>query len=134
MKGRYSHRLSPNFDLVNSCRGSLVMRMRKVNNEFGRHSLFFRGPILWNGFNNETRIQNEVTRFKVALKKCNLEQISLMKGTCVILNKKFRWFLLLLTCNFNLRCSVDRIILVLLIAVKLSSAAMSEAKSLPFAG
>ena len=62
------------------------MRMRKVNTEFGRQSLFFRGPILWNGFNNETRIQNEVTRFKVALKKCNLEQISLMKGTCVILN------------------------------------------------
>ena len=34
-----------------------------------------------------TRIQDEVARFKVALKKCNLEQISLMKGTCVILNK-----------------------------------------------
>ena len=58
-----------------------------MNNEFGRQSLFFRGPILWNGFNNETRIQNEVTRFKVALKKCNLEQISFMKGTCLILKK-----------------------------------------------
>ena len=87
IKGRYSHRLSPNFDLVNSSRRSLVMRMRKVFTEFGRQSLFFRGPILWNGFNNEKRIQDEVARFKVTLEKCNLEQISLMKGTGVILNK-----------------------------------------------
>ena len=87
IKGRYSHRLSPNFDLVNSSRRSLVMRMRKVFTEFGRQSLFFRGPILWNGLNNETRIQDEVARFKVALEKCNQEQISLMRETCVILNK-----------------------------------------------
>ena len=87
IKGRYSHRLPPNFDLVNLCMRSLVMRMRKLNTEFGRQSLFFRGPILWNDLNNETRIQDEVARFKVALKKCNLEQISSMKGTCVILNK-----------------------------------------------
>lgn len=48
---------------------------------------------------NPTRIQDDVARFKVALKKCNLEQISFMKGTCVNLNK-FRWFLLLLIFNF----------------------------------
>jgi len=87
IKSSYSHRLSPNFDLANSSRRSLVMRVRRLNTEFGRQSLFFRGPILWNGINNEAKIQDDVARFKVALKKCNLEQISFMKGTCVNLNK-----------------------------------------------
>ena len=51
-------------------------------------SLFtIRGPILWNGLKNKTRIQDDVARFKVTLKKCNLEQSSYMKGTCVNLNK-----------------------------------------------
>ena len=76
VKGRNPHRLSPNFDLVNSSRRSLIMRMRKVNTEFGGQSLFFRSPILCNGLNNETRIQDDVARFKVAV-----------KGTCVNLNK-----------------------------------------------
>ena len=76
VKGRNHPRLSPNFDLVNSSRRSLIMRMRKVNTEFGRQSLFFRSPILCNGLNNETRIQDDVARFKVAV-----------KGTCVNLNK-----------------------------------------------
>ena len=62
------------------------MRVRKVNIEIGRQSLFFRRPILWDGLNRETKIQDDVARFKVALKKCNLEQISFMKGTCVNLN------------------------------------------------
>ena len=52
-----------------------------MNIEIGRQSLFFRRPILWNGLNHETKIQDDV-----ALKKCNLEQISFMKGTCVNLN------------------------------------------------
>lgn len=57
-----------------------------MNIEIGRQSLFFRRPILWDGLNRETKIQDDVARFKVALKKCNLEQISFMKGTCVNLN------------------------------------------------
>lgn len=52
-----------------------------MNIEIGRQSLFFRRPILWDGLNHETKIQDDVARFKVALKKCNLEQISFMKGT-----------------------------------------------------
>ena len=62
------------------------MRVRKVNIEIGRQSLFFRRPILWDGLNHETKIEDDVAKFKVALKKCNLEQISFMKGTCVNLN------------------------------------------------
>lgn len=65
------------------------MRVRRVNTEIGRlQSLFFRTPILWDGLYNETRTQDDVARVKVAfhVKKCNLEQISFMKGTCVDLN------------------------------------------------
>ena len=65
------------------------MRVRRVYIEIGRQSLFFRRPILCNGRNNETKIQDDVARFKVALKKCNLEQISFMNGTCVNVNKNF---------------------------------------------
>lgn len=57
-----------------------------MNTEIGRQSLFFRRPILCNGLINETKVQDDVAGFKVALKKCNLEQISFMKGTCVNLN------------------------------------------------
>ena len=76
-------------DLLNSSRGSLVIRVRRVNTEIGRQSLFFRRPILCNDLNNETKVQDDVVGFKVALKKCNLEQISFMKGTCVNLNPNF---------------------------------------------
>ena len=64
------------------------MRVRRVTIEIGRKSLFFRRPIIWDGLNNETRTQDDVARFEVALhvKKCNLEQISFMNGTCVNLN------------------------------------------------
>ena len=60
-----------------------------MNTEIGRQSLFFRRPILWNGLSNETRTQDDVARSNVALhvKKCNLEQISFMKGTSENLNK-----------------------------------------------
>ena len=61
-----------------------------MNIEIGRQSLFFRRPVLWDGLNHETKIQDDVARFKVALKKCNLEQISFMKGTCVKFKYKFR--------------------------------------------
>lgn len=73
-------------DLLNSSRRSLVIRVRRVNTEIGRQSLFFGRPILCNGLNNETKVQDDVAGFKVALKKCNREQISFMKGTCVNLN------------------------------------------------
>ena len=62
--------------------------LNKINLIFKLRSLFtISGPILWNGLNNETRIQDDVARFKVTLTKCNLEQSSYMKGTCVNLNK-----------------------------------------------
>ena len=76
-------------DLLNSSRRSLVIRVRRVNTAIGRQSLFFRRPILCNGLNNETKVQDDVAGFKMALKKCNLEQISFMKGTCVNLNTNF---------------------------------------------
>ena len=69
----------------------MAVRVRRVNTGIGRQSLFFRRPILWDGLNNETRTQDDVARFKVAfhVKKCNLEQISFMKRTCVNLNTNF---------------------------------------------
>ena len=87
------------------------MGVRRVNTEMGRRSLFLRRPILWNGLNvnNETRSQDDVARFKVALhvKKCNLEQISFMKGTCVNLNKNLDDFFYYQFLIFNLRCCED---------------------------
>ena len=42
-------------------------------------NLFIRGPLLWNGLNNKTGIQDDLRN----LKKFNLEQISFVKSTCV---------------------------------------------------
>ena len=60
---------------MNSSGRSLVIMVRRAYIKIGRQSLFFRGPILWDGLNNETRTQDDVARFKVAfrVKKCNLE-------------------------------------------------------------
>ena len=59
-----------------------------------------RGPILWNGLKYKTRIQDDVVRFKVALKKCNLEQSSYMKRTCINLNKNLDDFFYYQSVNF----------------------------------
>lgn len=65
---------SKNFELVNSHRGKF--RLRTMKTRFERHSLLFIGPaILWNSLN--------VNKFKFALKKFDLDQISFIKGTCV---------------------------------------------------
>ena len=50
--------------------------LRKVKTDFGRQSLLFRGPILWNSLNNETRDVDNV-----ALKKCDLDRVCFIKGT-----------------------------------------------------
>lgn len=59
-----------------------MFRLRKVKKDFGRQSLLFRGPILWNSLNNETRDADNVS-----LKKCGLDRLCFIKGTCVNLNK-----------------------------------------------
>ena len=63
--------------------------LRTAKTEFGRQSLLFRGPILWNSLNNETRDMDNVNKFMLALKKCDLYQKSFMKGTSVNLKKEF---------------------------------------------
>ena len=50
-----------------------MFRLRMVKMDFGRQSLLFRGPILWNGFKRETRDADDVNKFKLALKKCDLD-------------------------------------------------------------
>ena len=58
--------------------------MRRMNTEFGRQSLIFRGPVVWNGLNNNTRNPVNKDLFKSTLKQCKeIDQISFQKGTCV---------------------------------------------------
>ena len=62
MKSNSTHRLSQNFEIVNSRN---MFRFRREKTEFGRQSLLFRGPILWNRLNNETRGIDYVNIFKL---------------------------------------------------------------------
>ena len=94
-KGKFTHKLLQNFELVNLHTGKLVFRLRRVKMHFGRQSLLLRGPTLWNSVNNETRHVDNVlvNKFKLALKKCGLDEISLIKGTYVNLNKNLDDFI-----------------------------------------
>ena len=71
----------------------MVFRLRMVKMDFGRQSLLFRGPILWNSFKRETRDADDVNKFKLALKKCDFDVTSFRKGTCVNLNKNLDNFI-----------------------------------------
>ena len=59
-----------------------------MKKDLGGQSLLFSRPILWNSLNNKTgNILDIVHKFKLALKKCDLDQARFIKGTCVNLNK-----------------------------------------------
>ena len=65
-----------------------------MNTEFGRQSLIFGGPFVWNGLNNNTTNLVNKDRFKSALKQCkDIDQISFQKGTRVNLNKNIDDFI-----------------------------------------
>ena len=70
------------------------MRMRRMNTEFGRQSLIFRGLVVWNGLNSNTTNLVNKDRFKSALKQCKeIDQISFQKGTSVNLNENIEDFI-----------------------------------------
>lgn len=76
------HGLSSYFEAYESNRRGHLLRMRRMNTEFGRQSIIFRGPVIWNGLNSKIRNLVNKDQFKNALKKCKgVDQISFTKGT-----------------------------------------------------
>lgn len=53
----------------------------------------FRGPILWKSLNNQTRDIDNVNKFKLALKKRDLDQVGFVERSCVYLNENFDDFI-----------------------------------------
>jgi len=88
------HTLSSFFETYESSRKGLIKRMRRMNTEFSRQSLSFKGPVEWNGPNNNTRNPVNKDLFKRVLMQCKeINQIGFQKGTCVNLNKNIEDFI-----------------------------------------
>ena len=49
------HRLSHMFKQVNSVRIGKLIEMNTTTSEFGKQSLFFRGPVTWNNLDRDIR-------------------------------------------------------------------------------
>ena len=63
------HTLSFFFETFESSRRGLLMRMRRMNTEFGKQSLISRGPVVWYGLNKNTRNLLNKDLLNSALKK-----------------------------------------------------------------
>ena len=62
------HRLSRIFKQVNSVRKGKLIEMNTTASEFGRQSLFFRGPVTWKNLDRDIRNAENINSFKLALK------------------------------------------------------------------
>ena len=62
------HRLSRIFKQVNSVRKGKLIEMNTTASEFGRQSLFFRGPVTWKTLDRDIRNAENINSFKLALK------------------------------------------------------------------
>ena len=69
--------------------------MNTTTSEFGRQSLFFRGPITWNYLNRDIRNTENMKSFRLALKEKSglMETISYIKGQCNNLNRRTEEFI-----------------------------------------
>ena len=66
------------------------LKMRQMNTEFGKQSLIFRGPVVWNSLSENIRKPVNINQFKAAIKKCKaMDDVSFIKGTCTNKNKNF---------------------------------------------
>ena len=87
------HRLSSYFEVTKSSRRGNSLRMRQMNTEFGKQSLIFRGPVVWNSLNENIRKPVNINQFKAAIKKCKaMDDVSFIKGTCTNKNKNLEDF------------------------------------------
>ena len=87
------HRLSSYFEVTKSSRRGNSLRMRRMNTEFGKQSLIFRGPVVWNSLNENIRKPVNINQFKAAIKKCKaMDDVSFIKGTCTNKNKNLEDF------------------------------------------
>ena len=62
------HRLSRIFKQVHSVRKGKLIEMNTTASEFGRQSLFFRGPVTWKNLDRDIRNAENINSFKLALK------------------------------------------------------------------
>jgi hypothetical protein len=83
------NRLSQYFKIKDSGRKGTLLEVPRMNTNFGRNSLIFRGPIVWNNLDKKTRDVDKIELFKTALKKIHkaMKQTSFIKGTCTNNNK-----------------------------------------------
>jgi hypothetical protein len=90
-----NHRLSSIFKLIDSKRRGNIIDMNKTNTEFGRQSLYFRGPVVWNNLDRNIRNSESLSTFKSALKKRSklIKSITFAKGTCNNHNKNMDDFI-----------------------------------------
>lgn len=87
------NRLSSYFEVTKSSRRGNLLRMRRMNTEFGKQSLIFRGPVVWNSLNENIRKPVNINQFKAAIKKCKaMDDVSFIKGTCTNKNKNLEDF------------------------------------------
>ena len=71
IKSQGNHRLSFMFNLKESKRRGNEIEMNKTITEFGRQSLFFRGPVVWNNLDKNAKNSENINIFKSILKKCS---------------------------------------------------------------
>ena len=95
INAKEDHRLSPMFKLKESKRRGYIIEMNKTITEFGRQSLFFRGPVVWNNLDRNARNSERIDTFKSILKKNSkvIQSISFVKGTCNNRNKNIEDFI-----------------------------------------
>ena len=83
------------FKQVNSVRKGKLIEMNTTTSEFGRQSLFLRGPVTWNILDRDIRNAENINYLKSALKKKSrlMETISYIKGQCNNLNRRTEDFI-----------------------------------------
>ena len=102
------YRLSPYFEAYESSRRGLLLKMRRINTEFGRQSLIFRCPVVCNGLNSNSRNLVNKDQFRNALKKfgrlCQIFLIQTFFFYMIVFFTSFKccgYNLLICTYSFN---------------------------------
>ena len=77
------------FNLKESERRGNIIEMNKTITDFGRQSIFFSGPVVWNCLDRNARSSENINIFKYILKRSSkqINSISFAKGTCNNRNK-----------------------------------------------